>query len=161
MPNPFYRGQRCGAREMEEIDRARYTEVRAAGWAFDREAGVWRHEHTGRTGLNQHVIYECLRNHDAMPPCGNRRDETGREAIRDWVTRATRLREIEARTGRLAPQFGQPARSLEPQIRAAITTANPTGWAPEAVARATRHQRPRPQRSCGELQPITDPLWQA
>jgi hypothetical protein len=124
MPNPFYRGERCGAREMEEIYRGRYNEVRAAGWSFDHGAGVWRHAHTGRTGLNQHVIYECLRNHDAMPPCGDTRASTSREDLAQWVVRATRLREIEANTGRLAPQYGQPPRDA---VRYNRPTRQPSG----------------------------------
>jgi hypothetical protein len=114
VPNPFYRGEVCGAREMEDIDRRRYNAVREAGWLFDHDARVWVHLPTGRTGLNQHVIYECLRNHDAMPPCGLTRAGTPWADRRQWIERGDRLRQIEARTGRLAPQHGCLPRSTEP-----------------------------------------------
>lgn len=88
---------------LQQFEAARYSAVRAGGWSFDHTADVWRHAHTGRTGLNQHVIYECLRNHDAMPPCGNTRAETLTEDRHEWVRRAARLREIERAGLRIQP----------------------------------------------------------
>lgn len=139
---------------MVEIETRRYREVRSAGWSFDHAAGVWRHEHTGRTGLNQHVIHECLRNHDAMPPCGQTRADTPAADRRQWVERAARLREIEAAT----------MRSPQVQIREVRFPYNQPWSSPRvaaAVERATLRSPAPPQRAAGELCPITDPIWQA
>lgn len=141
MPDPFYRPG-CGGREMADLDRRRWEAVRAAGWRWDGLARVWRHQHTGRTGLNQHVIYECLRNHDAMPPCGNSREETPRDVRQEWQRRRLRLLEIEHQTGRLVPC------SLGVQITDTLVEI--------ARAGAARHGRPPATRA--DWQPN---VWEA
>jgi hypothetical protein len=154
---------------MVELETRRYGEVRAAGWDFDHRCLVWRHRHTGRTGLNQHVIHECLRNHDALPPCGDSREATSAADRRQWVERAARLREIEAATLR-SPQVQireqQPTRALrfpynQPWGETETQRANRLNHAAVADNYARNHAPASPQRAAGELCPITDPIWQA
>lgn len=133
------------SRALFEVENSRYSAVRAAGWLFDHDTGVWRHEPSGRTGLNQHVIHECLGNHDALPPCGQTRADTPYADRRQWIDRAARLREIEVGT------------SLRPQIRA---TQNPTGWINPWPGLAARERAP-PQTSRGKQHRVMDPLWEA
>ena len=66
MPNPFYRGEHCGAREQEDLARSRYDTVRAAGWTWDGAAYRWRHT-DGRVAPNQHIIFEHLRTGRPLP----------------------------------------------------------------------------------------------
>lgn len=145
---------------MVELETRRYGEVRAAGWSFDHAAGVWRHEHTGRTGLNQHVIHECLRNHDAMPPCGQTRADTPAADRRQWVQRAARLREIEAATLR-SPQVQIRAVGSPWGVETETQRATRRNHAAVADNYARNHAPAPPQRAAGELCPITDPIWQA
>jgi fermentation-respiration switch protein FrsA (DUF1100 family) len=126
---PAFGNTTAQQRAMSEIENRRYNAVRAAGWTFDHGAGVWRHEHTGRTGLNQHVIYECLRNHDNLPLCGNTRAETPYLQRRAWIDRAAFLRDQEAQA-----------------IRASFATraVDDTDWMADAHHAAARITRGHP-----------------